>query len=347
MIKKWEEKRMKKVLSILLAAGLLTATLAGTAGAEDSAFDPQPLPYYLSVTGTVVSAEDEANQDGWLKVSITTTDENPAYLVLTENTVYPFEKDFAEGDVVTGYFLANAPMIAIWPPQYTVAILVAGMPGDLNFKADRFNTWEDNDAGYMLAQSGQFAFLIDENTEIVLANGDDFSDGDIEGRRMAVIYGPSTRSIPEMATAIKVIVLYEDAVTLPEQVPEEVPDLTIDASGWPILVNGTKIDAPDAYQNADGILMVPLRATAEALGFDVNWDNAAKSVRLGVAIHLWIDKTEVHVGRMAPISISTAPQLINGTTYVPLDFFRNALGMANAFAFEGQIEINSEGESME
>ena len=335
---------MKKAISLLLAAGLITATLTGAAGAIGNEFDNQQnLPYYLSVTGTVVSTEENAIQDGWLKVGITDSDGNPAYLVLTEKTVYPFDTDLAEGDAVTGYFLANAPMIAIWPPQYTIAILVAGMSGDLNFKADRFYTWEDNADGYMLAQGGQFAFLIGENTEIVLANGDDFSDGDIEGRRMAVIYGPSTRSLPEMATAIKIIVLYEDAVPLPDDVPE----ITLDASGWPILVNGTVIDAPAAYQNEDGILMVPLRATAEALGYDVSWDSAARSARLGVAIYLWIDKTEVHVGRMAPLNISTAPQLIDGMTYVPLDFFRDVLGMANAFAFEGQIEINSEGETME
>ena len=335
---------MKKALSLLLAAGLLTVALGGIVGATANETETtQKLPYYLSVTGTVVSVEDDANQEGWLRVSILDNDGNPAYLILTEKTVYPFVKDLAEGDAVTGYFMANAPMITIWPPQYTIAIMVAGMPTDSNFRADRFYAWEGNDDGYMLAQGGQFAFLIGEDTEVILANGDDFYGGDIEGRRLAVIYGPSTRSIPEMATAIKVIVLYEDAVTLPATLPE----VTIDATGWPVLVDGKLVDGAKAYQNTAGIVMVPLRATAEALGFDVNWDSMTRSIRLGVAINLWIDKTEVHVGRMAPISISTAPQLIDGTTFVPLDFFRTALGMVNAYAFEGQVEIHSDGEVME
>ena len=66
----------------------------------------------------------------------------------------------------------------------------------------------------MISEDGMFAFKTDENTEIVLANGDDFSGGDIEGRRIAVIYDISTRSIPEMATASKLIVLFEDIMPL-------------------------------------------------------------------------------------------------------------------------------------
>ena len=130
------------------------------------------------------------------------------------------------------------------------------------------------------------------------------------------------------------------------EVPEEI-NFEIDATGWPILVDGNQIDAPKAFQTEDGIVMVPIRAIAQALGYEVNWDGATRSVRLGVAIHLWIGNTEAHVGRMAPINISTAPQIVNGSTYVPLDFFRNVLGVPNAFAFEGQIEIHSEGERME
>jgi len=137
-------------------------------------------------------------------------------------------------------------------------------------------------------------------------------------------------------------------VTGPEPIPEwMLGGSMIDATGWPILVDGEQIEAPAAFQTEDGIVMVPVRAIAEALGYDVNWDHEAKSVRLGVAIHLWIGNNEVHFGRMAPIMISTAPQIVDGSTYVPLDFFRTVLGLPNAFAFEGQIEIHSVGEAME
>jgi hypothetical protein len=335
---------MKKILTLLLAAGLLTATLTGMASANGDATDAlPPTSYYRSVTGTVISVEETENG---LRVKIEDEHGNPAILNITDRTVYPFEDEIAEGDVVTGYYVAMAPMIMIWPAQYNIAVLVNGKPENVGMVVDRFSAWEGSE-GFKLSQSGQLAFGVDEDTVIVLPNGDSIEYGEIDGRRMIVLYGPFvTASFPAQATANKVIVLYEDVVSH-DDMTMQAPDYAIDATGWPILVDGEQIDAPAAFQTEDGILMIPLRAVAEALGFDVNWDGAMRSVRLGVAIHLWIGNTEVHVGRMAPINISATPRIVNGSTYVPLDFFRNVLNVPNAFAFEGQIEIHSQGERME
>ena len=87
-----------------------------------------------------------------------------------------------------------------------------------------------------------------------------------------------------------------------------------------------------------GTVMVPLRSVAEALGYNVSWNEQLRSVQLGVAIHLWIDSTEVHHGRMAPIEISTAPVIIDDRTFVPLDFFHLVLGQS-VYVFEGQVVI--------
>ena len=169
------------------------------------------VPAYFSVTGKVVSVEEV---DGLIRVEIEDTDGNPAYLILSEETVFPFDKEFAIGDEVTGWYLTDRPMIMIWPTEYTIAVLVANAPEGVNIRVNRFYTWEDNTEGYLLSQEGDFAFRTDENTEIILASGDDFSDGDIDGRRIVVIYGISTRSIPEMTTADKLIVLFEDIMPI-------------------------------------------------------------------------------------------------------------------------------------
>ena len=241
--------KTKKLLSITLAAGLLITAMTGTAiaAAEDNAAAANA-PYYLSVTGTVVSMGE----------AIGIEDENgaPANLIVSDKTVYPFESEFSVGDVVTGYYPADAPMLKIWPPQYNIAVLVAGAPEGGNIKVDRFYTWEENADGYMLAQSGSFAFKVNEETEVVLADGKDFTGGDIEGRRLVVIYSVSTRSIPELTTASKVIVLFEDAVPLPAPAPEAV--------------------------------MIPLRANAEALGFKVEWVAAERAVILNGTVKLVI-----------------------------------------------------------
>jgi len=92
------------------------------------------------------------------------------------------------------------------------------------------------------------------------------------------------------------------------------------------MVNNEVLEgAPLPFEDS-GIVMVPLRAAAEALGYDVSWNSYLRSVQLGVAIHVWIGDTEVHFGRMALIEISTAPIILDNLTFVPLDFFRDVLG---------------------
>jgi len=351
---------MKKVLTILLVAAIMTASLAGLASAntEDAAG-----AYYMSITGLVVEVEEV---EAGLRVEIATPGadrEGTAFLNITDATVFPFEEELEEGDTVTAFYLANAPMILIYPPQYNAAVVVNGAPEGQSVTVDRFNAIEDNEGRY-LAQGGNLIINLGPDTEVVLADGTEFNFeyGGIDGRRLVVIYGVTTRMMPPSTTPTKIIVLFEDAVTGPltldpEDLPEEEPvvtlpapvpvtDPTIDASGWPIQVNGTGITAPAAFQTADNVLMVPLRAIAEALGYEVNWDGATRGIRLGVAINAWIGNTEVHIGRMAPQILSTAPVLADGSTFVPLEFFRT-IGVNNAFAFEGQIVIDNENERME
>jgi len=236
---------MKKALLILLVVGLLAGAIAGIAIALGGAYETKMeenapnsqdidsqedeeepyvdettieepeipmIPGYNSVKGEIKSIEEN---DGIIRVTIEDENDNPAVLVLNENTVYPFAEELNVGDVVTGWYKTDAPMIMIWPAEYNIAVLVAGAPEDSNIKVDRFSAWEDSTEDMLISQDGMFAFRTDENTEIALANGDEYTDGNLEGRRIVVIYDISTRGIPETTTALRLIVLYEDAVTLP------------------------------------------------------------------------------------------------------------------------------------
>ena len=94
-----------------------------------------------------------------------------------------------------------------------------------------------------------------------------------------------------------------------------------------------------------GVVMVPLRAVATALGYDLSWNGYLQSIQMGAAIHIWIGETEMHFGRMAPLELSAAPVLLGeGVTFVPLDFFR-LLGYT-AYLFEGQVVIATESDMM-
>jgi len=149
---------------------------------------------------------------------------------------------------------------------------------------------------------------------------------------------------------------YAGIVTLPGELPdyfeiEPIPEVfTPDFSNLPYQLNGEIVvnnvmltGAPIAFlqtTEAGTMLMLPLRATAEALGYNVSWNHELRSVQLGAAIHLWIGSTEVHLGRMAPIELSTAPIIVNDLTFVPFDFFRTVLGQT-IYVFEGQIVIET------
>jgi len=109
---------MMKALSIIILAGLLTGVVVGMNGAPDNGYDtPQNLPYYLYVTGTVISSDK--TEDGF-RIQIEDANGNPATLMTSWKTVFPFDSEIKEGDTVTGYYLANAPMITVWPAEYTI-----------------------------------------------------------------------------------------------------------------------------------------------------------------------------------------------------------------------------------
>ena len=167
-------------------------------------------PFYTAVSGTVVSIENGS------MTYVTIEDANGAITVLLigEDTLFPFSDNIIVGDSVTGWYLTNAPAPAIYPPKLKAAVLAAGMPEGLNIRVNLFKTWEDNN-GYFISHDGSFAFRIDENTEAVLEDGIEFIGDEFDGRRIVVIYGVSTRSIPEMTVASKLIVLYESIVPLP------------------------------------------------------------------------------------------------------------------------------------
>jgi len=87
--------------------------------------------------------------------------------------------------------------------------------------------------------------------------------------------------------------------------------------------------------------MVPLRAVAEALDYEVRWEDATRSIYLNNVISLSIGNDYYTYARMAPIELGVAPVIVDGLTYVPLSFFREVVRMNNAIFFEGRIEIDN------
>jgi len=193
----------------------------------------------------------------------------------------------------------------------------------------------------------------------------------LEGRNLRVTYVESEQIEP-----ISIMILFETAVALPPEIIDFENGIDynyndyndngyIDITTLPgnigefeldpliligevvvnnVILEGAPLPFIQKVENRE-VVMVPLRAVAEALDYDVTWNGELKSVQIGVAIHVWIGSNEAHFGRMAPIELPTEVVLVDEVTFVPLEFFRNVLGQY-AYVFEGQVVVETYSDMM-
>ncbi len=205
-------------------------------------------------------------------------------------------------------------------------------------------TAEDN-AFSMISEDGQLVIHINDKTPVTFEDGKSVQEALegktlaelLDGRKLTVTYTIATRSMPPQTSPEKVVVLYEEITVLPQPVTPVVPEGTITGE---VLIDGIVVEAPAAYLK-DEVVMLPLRAVAEKLGFDVTWDAATRSVRLGNAINLSIGQDYYTVGKMAPITLGTAPQIVNHSTFVPMDFIGTVISGYEASVENGQVMIKA------
>ncbi|WP_196591925.1 stalk domain-containing protein [Pectinatus frisingensis] len=93
-------------------------------------------------------------------------------------------------------------------------------------------------------------------------------------------------------------------------------------------------------------IMVPLRMTAEALGFTVTWDEEKRAVHmdsgtmqtdLTLGEDNYFAYTSRAIGMTAPQRLGMAPIIIKGSIYVPLDFFKILVTDPNCVSIKGSI----------
>ena len=149
---------------------------------------------------------------------------------------------------------------------------------------------------------------------------------------LIVFYDVSTKSIPAQTTPTKVVVLGENEIALKQieaaknatPAPTAAPEVTetpqVSYAGLVNVVIGDK-NVSDVYAK-DNTTMVPLREVAEAAGFTVTWDAENRAVILNDGVYsLKIGENSYIKGKMMPLTLSAAPEIVNDLTYVPAEFF--------------------------
>ena len=334
------EEELNKPVSTYAPDAMPTPEIQGDImvlnGEETDVAAPVETASYISVDVTVVKTDIDV--DGIIK---TTTDvnnkddqNNTVNLKITDDTLVYDNlgnkkalSDLTDGSKITVFTGSYEPTPLILPVQYTANVIIINGDKEGNVNVD---TYLADEEGYTNAANNLNIAAADD-TKIV-DNDEKEYKGDLDKNDLIVFYGASTKSIPAQTTPTKVVVLGENEFALKQieaaknatPAPTAAPEVTeapqVSYAGLVNVVIGDK-NVSDVYAK-DNTTMVPLREVAEAAGFTVTWDAEHRAVILNDGVYsLKIGENSYVKGKMMPLTLSAAPEIVNDLTYVPAEFF--------------------------
>lgn len=340
------EEELNKPVSTYAPDAMPTPEIQGDImllnGEETDVAAPVETASYISVDVTVVKTDSDV--DGIIK---TTTDvnnkddqNNTVNLKITDDTLVYDNlgnkkalSDLTDGSKITVFTGSYEPTPLILPVQYTANVIIINGDKEGNVNAD---TYLADEEGYTNA-ANTLKIAAADDTKIVDKDEKEYK-GDLDKNDLIVFYSVSTKSIPAQTTPTKVVVLGKNEIALkqieaaknatpaPTAAPETTvaPEVTeapqVSYAGLVNVVIGDK-NVSDVYAK-DNTTMVPLREVAEAAGFTVTWDAENRAVILNDGVYsLKIGENSYVKGKMMPLTLSAAPEIVNDLTYVPAEFF--------------------------
>ena len=118
--------------------------------------------------------------------------------MVTPSTYFVDHVMMVVGDVVTGFYDANASTPFIFPPQFNAIVMSRDTPYQ-SVKVDYFNS-------QLVSSDNKLRLNIAPSTQILLQNGQAFTRNP-SNRNLIVTYGASTKSIPAQTIPYKIIVM--------------------------------------------------------------------------------------------------------------------------------------------
>ncbi len=131
-------------------------------------------------------------------MTVQNRDGSTVNFVVSPSTYFVEHSMVSEGDMITGYYNADAPVPLIYPAQFRALVVVKHMR-NMNVKIDYFDA-------RLFSSDGTLKLNLSMQTEIVLTNDQAFLNNPAN-HDLIVIYGPSTRSIPAQTTPYRIVVL--------------------------------------------------------------------------------------------------------------------------------------------
>lgn len=319
---------MKKTrfLAALLAAALLLATAAFAAEpASVSSGSSSAQPYRLSAELTVVSTDFESEHPSLI---VTDASGNEMQLnlsastaVLDTQTGLPASLSSVKKGGAVFAFYGPASTRSI-PPQYACEALVVNLtdahaPAHL-LTAERVTVNTDGSVT-VLAESGSLLLTIPASAAVSPYKMKNIvKSTDIRmGTRFFAWYDVVALSMPGQAGTDKVVLL-----------PQADGALTMLHEG-DIAIGEAKIE--------NGVVMVPLRKAAEALGFTVTWNAKERTVGLnngtvqtivtpGMDSYYMASAIPGAIGMSAPSALGAASYIVKGVTWAPAELLNLLLG---------------------
>ena len=200
------------------------------------------------------------------------------------------------------------------PPQGNAFALVVGIPAK-------------GGAGIYM-KAGSVQKVDDEKIKVLSSNGDRLITitNDVfpnlnaikEGSDLLVWYDIMTMSLPGQAGATK-------AVLLPATMKVHLGAGVIVANGKELVLG-----QGDIIVNKGKTILLPLRIIVENLGYNIVWQAEQKQIELKEGsdnVAVFKIGSSIYQKGQEVINLTSAPELVNGKTLVPVEFFTDVLNM--------------------
>ncbi|WP_371367546.1 hypothetical protein SRRS_14450 [Sporomusa rhizae] len=311
---------MKKLLSAIVAIAVIL-NMSIVFAQEISAISAMPIierPVYnvISTNGKII--EINKNQvrvlgEGAYNEIVLHVQDSAYILNAEDGTQIPF-KDLKSGDTVTAYY--GPKVTKSIPPQGNAIALIVGTPNKgsagMYMKVANLEHNQDGSIKVLCTNSDRLVTIRPE----IFAHTSDIK----EGSELVVWYDIMTMSMPGQATATKVVLLPVKA------------DIKVHIGAGTIILNGRELalSENDILKTNGDTVMLPLGVIAENLGYDVVWNSDTRTVDLqnGSRTMATVTIGSKDYGKLKmAIRLDYAPEIVNGKTLVPVEFFTDVLNL--------------------